>query len=217
MQGEKAGACVTDPPYNVGKEFENDKLGKTAFDEFNNLWIDKIPSSCGVLIACHSPQTFISVLDSARLFDWRFGRMLWLWKPGTAFNVVPWHGWARRSECILVFERNAVWPEWVDYHPDMYDHKKREGATEDTVDSEIVLHPTVKPLWVIQDLLNHTVGNNYEPFAGSGTTLVACENLHRKCRAIEISPNYCAVILERMATAFLGIEIERLESTNSTL
>ena len=49
-----------------------------------------------------------------------------------------------------------------------------------------------------------------EPFAGSGTTLVACQNLNRKCRAIEISPAYCAVILERMSTAFPGIEIERI-------
>ena len=47
-----------------------------------------------------------------------------------------------------------------------------------------------------------------EPFAGAGTTIVACENLKRKCRAIEISPAYCAVTLERMAMAFPGILIK---------
>jgi DNA modification methylase len=36
-----------------------------------------------------------------------------------------------------------------------------------------------------------------EPFSGSGTTLIACENLGRHCRAIEISPGYVAVALER--------------------
>lgn len=41
----------------------------------------------------------------------------------------------------------------------------------------------------------------YEPFSGSGTTIIACENLSRKCRAIEISPQYVAVALERWATA----------------
>lgn len=51
----------------------------------------------------------------------------------------------------------------------------------------------------------------YEPFAGSGTTLVACENLSRRCRAIEISPAYCAVILQRMSDAFPDIEIERVD------
>jgi DNA modification methylase len=37
----------------------------------------------------------------------------------------------------------------------------------------------------------------YEPFAGSGTTLIACEQLNRQCRAVEISPAYAAVILQR--------------------
>ncbi len=51
----------------------------------------------------------------------------------------------------------------------------------------------------------------YDPFLGSGTTMVACQNLNRKCRGIEISPDYCAVILERMATAFPELKIERAE------
>ena len=38
----------------------------------------------------------------------------------------------------------------------------------------------------------------FDPFAGSGTTAVACEQLQRQCRMIEIAPKYCAVILERM-------------------
>jgi DNA modification methylase len=50
----------------------------------------------------------------------------------------------------------------------------------------------------------------YEPFLGSGTTMVACQNLNRKCRGIEISESYCAVILERMTDAFPDIEIKRL-------
>jgi DNA modification methylase len=50
-----------------------------------------------------------------------------------------------------------------------------------------------------------------DPFAGSGTTLVACQNLGRKGRAVEISPAYCGVILERMATAFPGIDIHQVQ------
>lgn len=53
-------------------------------------------------------------------------------------------------------------------------------------------------------------GIAYEPFLGSGTTMVACENLGRKCRGIEISPDYCAVILQRMKDSFPAIEIELL-------
>jgi DNA modification methylase len=47
-------------------------------------------------------------------------------------------------------------------------------------------------------------------FLGSGTTMVACENLKRKCRGIEISPDYCSVILQRMQDAF-GLVGERIE------
>lgn len=50
-----------------------------------------------------------------------------------------------------------------------------------------------------------------EPFCGSGTTMVASENLKRRCFGMEISENYCAVILERMQTAFPDIKIERLD------
>lgn len=48
-------------------------------------------------------------------------------------------------------------------------------------------------------------------YLGSGTTLVACQNLNRRGRAIEISPAYCAVTLERMSDAFPGIEIKRVK------
>ena len=40
-----------------------------------------------------------------------------------------------------------------------------------------------------------------EPFSGSGTTIIACEQLGRKCRAIEISPAYVAVAIQRWADA----------------
>jgi len=42
--------------------------------------------------------------------------------------------------------------------------------------------------------------------------MVACQNLNRKCRGIEISPAYCAVILQRMKDAFPGIEIKLVEN-----
>jgi len=47
-------------------------------------------------------------------------------------------------------------------------------------------------------------------FGGSGSTMLACENEKRICRMVELAPNYCAVILERMSTAFPELEIKRL-------
>jgi DNA modification methylase len=82
-------------------------------------------------------------------------------------------------------------------------HAKRTGN---------VNHPTEKPVDLIEQLLsNDDARTIYEPFAGSGTTIVAAENLNRKCYAVEISPNYCAVILDRMTAAFPGVEIKKIE------
>lgn len=47
---------------------------------------------------------------------------------------------------------------------------------------------------------NHN-GDVYEPFSGSGTTIIACERLGRKCRAMEISPAYTAVAIQRFVDA----------------
>lgn len=71
-------------------------------------------------------------------------------------------------------------------------------------------HSTQKPLeCMARPMRNHDAPEVYDPFLGSGTTMVAAENLKRKCYGIEISPDYCAVILERMATAFPALAIER--------
>lgn len=57
--------------------------------------------------------------------------------------------------------------------------------------------------------------NVFEPFTGSGTTFVACQNLGRRGFGIELSPTYCAVILERMHTAFPDLEIKRIEQAEA--
>jgi len=75
-------------------------------------------------------------------------------------------------------------------------------------------HPTEKPVPVIlRPVRNSSESGDVvlDFFLGSGTTMIACENLIRKCRGLEISPNYCAVILQRMKDAFPSIEIEKLK------
>lgn len=72
-------------------------------------------------------------------------------------------------------------------------------------------HPAVFPVELSKFAMQcWPDGSVYEPFAGSGTTIVAAQQLGRKCRAIEISPAYVAVILERMKTAFPDIEIKQI-------
>ncbi|WP_374688593.1 DNA modification methylase [Promineifilum sp.] len=72
------------------------------------------------------------------------------------------------------------------------------------------MHPTTKPLALVERLISNSSrprGAVYDCFLGSGTTIIACENLSRQCRAVELSPGYTAVALERYFQAF-GIEAE---------
>lgn len=65
------------------------------------------------------------------------------------------------------------------------------------------LHPTMKPISILRRLIlnsSRREDNVYDPFGGSGSTLIACEQTRRKCLMIEIEPMYCQVIIDRWET-----------------
>lgn len=65
------------------------------------------------------------------------------------------------------------------------------------------LHPTMKPIGLLRRLiLNSTkIGDTvYDPFGGSGSTLIACEHTKRKCLMVEMDPEYCETIIRRWLT-----------------
>jgi len=79
-------------------------------------------------------------------------------------------------------------------------------------------HPAMFPIELPSEYIKACTNTNhivYEPFAGSGTTLIACEQLNRQCRAVEISPAYCAVILQRYKDS-TGIEPKLIDSYTGT-
>lgn len=92
--------------------------------------------------------------------------------------------WGKKHKRIMKGQhKTSVWP--ID----------RPSASPD--------HPTMKPVALVENaLLNHTDPGDicYDPFCGSGTAIIACENLGRSCCAVEIEPKYVAVALERWAT-----------------
>ena len=62
------------------------------------------------------------------------------------------------------------------------------------------LHPTMNPIELMADIIKNASKREmsiYDPFGGSGTTLIACEQTNRKCFMMEIDPIYCSVIIER--------------------
>lgn len=62
------------------------------------------------------------------------------------------------------------------------------------------LHPTMKPIKLVARLITNSSKRDdivADIFGGSGTTLLACEQLGRRCRMIELDPKYCDVIVKR--------------------
>jgi DNA modification methylase len=87
-------------------------------------------------------------------------------------------------------------------------------GTEDTA----TVHGTQKPVEVMRrPIVNNSERNDviYDPFAGSGTTLIAAETVGRACTAMELDPAYCDVIVQRWE-AFTGRKAERLSGAIAT-
>jgi len=58
-------------------------------------------------------------------------------------------------------------------------------------------HSTQKPLECMERPMSYHEGDVYDPFVGSGTTIIAAERLDRRCYAMEIEPRYCDVAIKR--------------------
>ena len=129
---------------------------------------------------------------------------------GQAFIETGWH-----FHETLVWVKDSLVLGRSDYHfqhePMIYGWKKGAnrwwyaGRKETTI-FEIPRpkrsedHPTMKPVELVEVLLSNSTRAGdivWEPFGGSGTTLVACERLRRRCASTEIDPKYVAVALER--------------------
>lgn len=212
MQGERADAVVTDPPYGQNQagvsNDEPEKLKDIVCGAVKN-----IPCDNGVIIAFQSPRTFPEWLDVTRQNGMKFERMLWMYK--AAQMTFPWRGWLLTSEAILVSSIGIG--QWNDVHPyshDCYYMSELSGELEE----DSGWHGSVKPLHVVSDLMQRVSIRDsiiYDPFLGSGTTLIAAHQTGRTCYGCEIDPKYGAVIIQRWE-ALTGMKAERLADMGLT-
>ncbi len=198
MSGKECGACVTDSPYGINREgIENDDPEglRGLFDGV----LANLPIKNGVIINFQSPRLFPVWVDAIRAMGHKVERALRFYDETDV--TFPWHGWLMCSQIAIVSSVGK--PKFSDsnYHHDCY-LVKTAGKQDDSGG-----HTTAKPLDVVQDLVAHTAGDVYEPFAGSGTTIIAAQNLGRRCYAMEINEKYSAVIIQRWMDA-TGIKPE---------
>jgi site-specific DNA-methyltransferase (adenine-specific) len=216
LMGEtRAICCWTDPPYNVaigitdvadakarnrrtdGKGVANDAMDDLAFREFITNALKSAYIACepgSAIYVCHADsegynfrgamvdagwlrkQCLIWVKSSLVMgrqdYQWMHEPILYGWKPGAA------HRWCgdRCQTTVLKFDKPSKSPE----------------------------HPTMKPVALIEYCLSNSaqIGTAiFDPFGGSGSTLIACEKTRRRCFMMELSPAYCDVIVTRWEQA----------------
>lgn len=207
MDGEEANCVLTDPPYGQSQPGvtgdEPDNLEHVVNGSAANL-----PLKSGICVAFQSPRTFPAWLAATMAAGHKHERMLWLSKK--AQMAYPWRGWILKSEAILVSSIGT--PVWNDVHP--YVHDTYEVASvQGELEAGTGWHGSVKPIAIVSDILSRISSAGavvYEPFSGSGTTLLACERLGRRCCAIELEPKYVQVAIERWEK-FTGKKAKRVE------
>lgn len=197
MGGEKALLMVSDPPYNVKYEYDSidDNQDDAAYAAF-----------CDAYFALGASISQMQIITPGKANERLYAYKEYMtWFKGFGLSRGSFYK-AMVTEPILLFGEK---PTNKFYNTDHFHFgTDREAGLRE-------MHSCPKPKDLFNALIEPMSDKGdlvYEAFGGSGTTLVACQNLNRKCYAIEISENYCAVILERMATAFPDIEIKRLEN-----
>jgi DNA modification methylase len=189
MGGERAILAPVDPPYNVGFNYDSttvdDNKTAEAYEVFSRAWFNLCQSISDRQIVTPGGNNLALWL---RWFDVKFCA------PWTKTNSMT-NGVISRFWCwepVLFF--GPKWPK--SRSNDIFDYPI--GQQKDVAN-----HPCPKPLKMWIDLIENysEIGDViFESFSGSGTTLIACEKLSRRCRAVEISPDYVAIALERWAT-----------------
>jgi DNA modification methylase len=180
-----ADSTVTDPPYGIGM---------TSFADDFAAGVHGVNVAPGYLAAVFSsPRRIGDLIAGVR--TWEFERLLWMHK--SADIAHPWHGWHMNSEAVAIFSRKAArWPIAQDTRSDLYQVGPWERGG----------HPNEKPLTVVQDIVRRvTRACVVDPFAGTGTTLVAAKSLGLTAIGIEIEPKYCEIAVKRLRQEVLPL------------
>ncbi|MBX9745342.1 MAG: ParB N-terminal domain-containing protein [Hyphomonadaceae bacterium] len=223
LSGERADLVFTDPPYNVPIDGFVGGKGKVERREFAMAAGEMSEAEFeAFLIAALGPAA-AQCRDGAIAFvcmDWRHMREL-LNAGAQVFgelkNLCVWTksnggmGSLYRSQHELVF----VFKKGGDVHINNVE-LGRFGRNRTNVwayaganafgkarDEELAMHPTVKPVALVEDAIKDVSdrgGLVLDPFGGSGSTLIAAERCGRSARLIELDPLYCDVIVQRFET-----------------
>lgn len=201
MNGVEARLITTDPPYGV--DYAN-VLGGRANQKAGG-WRDIEGDDLDNAGLYELVKGSLELVPAPVLFCWH------AWRRVEVFlKAIRDCGWEPNAEIIwvknaLVFGRSDY--QWR-HESCIYAKRKGAGVQGDRTQTSVwefpkthnPEHPTQKPVGLYEiPVENHSQHGDvvYDPFLGSGTTLIACERLGRRCYAIEIEPRYVDVAVRR--------------------
>lgn len=209
METRKADMVFTDPPYNVnygasmkdtlrkkdgqksaGRTIMNDNLGDNFKQFLTDACLNIVNFCRGAIYICMSSSELHTLYNSFVESGGKWSTFI-IWAKNTF--TLGRSDYQRQYEPILY-----GWPQGAKHHwcgdrdqSDVWEYNKPQVND---------LHPTMKPL----ELVARAIKNSSRPndivadfFGGSGSTLIACEQLNRVCYMSELDPKFCDVILTR--------------------
>lgn len=198
MKGEQANLVVTDPPYNVNYQgtagkIKNDNLQNDQFYTFllsAFTCMEKAMAKDASIYVFHADTeglNFRKAFDAARFY--LSGTCIWK-KQSLVLGRSPYQ-W-QHEPCLYGWKKNGK-HQW-------YSDRKQTTIWEFDKPQKNGDHPTMKPVPLIAYPIKNSSMTNcivLDPFGGSGSTLIACEQTGRICRTIELDEKYCDVIVKR--------------------
>lgn len=199
--GDKVDMYLTDPPYNVAYEgktedkltIQNDSMEDSAFYQFlvdSFVAADSVMNEGAAFYIWHADSEGYNFRGACRAVEWELRECL-IWNKNTMVLGRQDYQW-KHEPCLYGWKGGAA-HNW-------YSDRKQTTVIDMNKPNRNAEHPTMKPV----QLFAYLIENSSKPgdivldsFCGSGTTLIACEQMSRTARVLELDPKYCDVIVER--------------------
>lgn len=213
MNGDKADMVFTDPPYGVAigdknavlnsvqkagrctKNIKNDTLTEEQlYDLLKRVFIN-VRENC-TPDACY----FVTSPQGGSL-----GLMMMMMKDAglPVRHVLMWHkntATFSLGRLDYDYQHEPIFYTWTEKHHNFRGGDQRTTVWDYDKPRKCDLHPTMKPVELVANAIKDGTKEGMivlDAFGGSGTTLIACEQLNRHCRMMELDPHYCDVIIAR--------------------
>src|SRR6185437_12717570 len=192
LGGVQIGACITDPPYGVSWNTDYRRFNGSVERNYLRVANDHKPFDPRPLLRFRSvvlwgANCYPSNLSTGSVLVWDKR-----WKSGKSFLTDGEVAWMNRGHGTYIYTLAASGSHFPDTR----------------------FHPTQKPVALNEWCMEKAKAGQrvYDPYLGSGTTLIACERTGRTCYGMEIEPHYCDIILRRweQATGQTAIFLERI-------